>query len=167
MPRSSLNQAWPRPTSPAVDIYQYASECVAVRDRSTGQYIGREDSGYSMQPSIDDATPFRMQATGLGSYLLYGPDGSMPEGKASGRVTPTPHAGPAADWMVKAKGDKLRLTNVSMGGNLAVSWRGRLTQSRSPNYRWRFEPFHGCSTFPEVEVNAEGTPPMGQVREPR
>src|SRR6185503_3621379 len=64
---------------PAVDIYQYASECVAVRDSSTGRYVAREDSGYSLKPSIDGATPFRMQATGLGRYLLYGPDGRMPE----------------------------------------------------------------------------------------
>jgi hypothetical protein len=140
----------------AADVYQYASECVTVHDGSTGRYIGREGSGYSMNPSIDGATPFRMQATGLGSYLLYGPDGRMPEGKASGRVTPTSNAGPAADWKVKAKGDELRLTNVSMGGNLGVSRRGRVTQSPSPNYRWRFEPFQGCSTFPEVEINAEG-----------
>ena len=43
-----------------------------------------------------------------------------------------------------------------------MSWLGRVTQSRSANYRWRFEPFQGCSTFPEVEVNAEGTPCRGQ-----
>ena len=145
----------------AVDVYQYASECVAVRDSSTGRYIGREGFGYSMQPSIDGATPFRMQATGLGSYLLYGPDGRMPEGKASDRVTPTAQAGPAADWKVQARGDKLRLTNVSTGGNLGVSRPGRVTQGRSPNFRWRFEPFHGCSTFPEAEVNAEGAPFTG------
>jgi microsomal dipeptidase-like Zn-dependent dipeptidase len=146
----------------AVDIYQYASECIAVRDSSTGRYMSREDSGYSMEPSIEGATPFRMQATGLGSYLLYGPDGSMPEGKASGRVTPTADAGPTADWRVEAKGDKLRLTNVSTGEDLSVSWLGRVTQSQSATYRWRFEPFHGCSTFPEVEVNAEGAPSTGQ-----
>lgn len=146
--------------SAAVDIYQYASECVAVRDSSTGRYIGREGTGYSMQSSIDGATPFRMQATGLGSYLLYGPDGRMAEGKASSRVAPTRHAGPPADWKVEARGDKLRLTNVATGGHLAVSWLGRVIQSRSPGYRWRFEPFHGCSTFPEVEVNVEGAPTL-------
>jgi hypothetical protein len=146
----------------AVDIYQYASECVAVRDSATGRYIGRDAFGYLMNPSIDGATPFRMQATGLGSYLLYGPDGNMPEARTSSRVAPTPQAGPAADWRVKARGGKLRLTNVSTGRNLAVSWLGRVNQSFSSNFRWRFEPFHGCSTFPEVEVNAEGAPSMGR-----
>ena len=145
----------------AVDIYAYASECVAVRDSSSRRYIGREDAGYSMESSIDRATPFRMQATGLGSYLLYGPDGSMPAGKASGRVAPTSEPGPPADWKVEAKGDKLRLTNVSTGEDLSVSWLGRLTQSQNPSYRWTFESVQGCSTFPEVEVNAEGTPSTG------
>ena len=155
-------------TSPArdrgatVDIYQYASECVTVRDSWTGRYIGRDDSGYSMKPSIDGATPFRMQATGLGSYLLYGPDGSMPDAKASGRVTPSPIAGPTADWEVTSKGQRIRLTNVSTGGNLWVSWRGRVNQSRTSHVRWSLEPADGCSTFPEVEVNAVGTPFIGQ-----
>jgi len=155
-------------TSPApargatVDIYQYASECVTVRDSWTGRYIGRDDFGYSLKPSIDGATPFRMQATGLGSYLLYGPDGNMPDAKVSGRVTPGPNAGPTADWEVTSRGDKIRLTNVSTGGNLSVSWRGRVNQSRSSNIRWSLEPAGGCSTFPEVEVNAVGTPSIGQ-----
>jgi hypothetical protein len=145
-----------------VDIYQYASECVTVRDRLTGRYIGREDSGYSMKPSLGGATPFRMQATGLGSYLLYGPDGRMPEAKGSGRVAPGPKAGPAADWKVTSRRDRVGLTNVSTGGNLSVSWRGRVSQSESPNFRWSFEPADGCSTFPEVEVNAAGEPSLGQ-----
>jgi hypothetical protein len=153
------------PRNASVDIYQYASECVVVRDSSTGRYIGRDDFGYSVKPSIDAATPFRMQATGLGSYLLYGPDGTMPEARPSGRVVPSLHAGPAADWEVTANGDKIGLRNVWTGGNLSVSWRGRVNQSRSPNIRFRFEPAEGCSTFPEVEVNAEGRPLMGQGAE--
>jgi microsomal dipeptidase-like Zn-dependent dipeptidase len=150
------------PRSASVDIYQYASECVALRDSATGRYVGRDDFGYSTKPSIDAATPFRMQATDLGSYLLYGPDGSMPEARASGRVVPSFHAGAAADWQLTAEAGKVRLTNVSTGGNLSVSWRGRVNQSGSPNFRWKFEPVSGCSTFPEAEVNAEGTPLTGR-----
>jgi hypothetical protein len=150
------------PAAAAIDIYQYAGECVVVRDGRTGRYVSREGFGYSTRPSIGNATPFRMQATGLGSYLLYGPDGRMPEANDSGRVTPGAKAGPAADWKVTSRGDEVGLTNVSTGGNLSVSWRGRVGQSASPNIRFRLEPAEGCATFPEVEVNAEGTPSIGQ-----
>ncbi len=151
-----------RARTATVDIYQYAFECVTVRDSRTDRYIGRDDSGYSMKQSIGGATPFRMQATGLGSYLLYGPDGQMPEARASDRVTPSPDAGPAADWKITSRGNQIQLTNVSTGGNLSVSWRGRVTQSQSSNFRWSLEPAEGCSTFPEVEVNASGPPFIGQ-----
>jgi len=161
--RTGVAAASPAPArAAAVDIYQYAGECVTVRDSSTGRYLGRDDSGYSTKPSIDGATPFRMQATGLGSYLLYGPDGNMPEAKDSGRVTPSPTAGPAADWEVTSSGDKIGLTSVATRGHLSVSWRGRVNQSRSPNIRWSLEPADGCSTFPEVEVNAVDPPLTGQ-----
>lgn len=72
-----------------VDIYQYAGECVIVLDSRSGKYIGRDVFGYSMMSLAGGATPFRMQATGLGSYLLYGPDGKMPVANVSGRVIPT------------------------------------------------------------------------------
>jgi hypothetical protein len=85
----------------------------------------------------------------------------MPEARASGRVVPSPNAGPATDWEVTAKDGLIRLTNVSTRANLSVSWRGRLTQSHGPNFRFRFEPADGCSTFPEAELNAEGTPSLG------
>ena len=148
-----------------VDIYQYSGECVIVLDSRSGKYIGRDGFGYSIMTSVGGATPFRMQATGLGSYLLYGPDGKMPDAKVSGRVIPRSEAGPSADWEITARGDKIRLTNVSTGRNLSVSWWGRVNQGRGSNTRWSFESADGCSTFPEVEVNAEGTPFTGHGAE--
>ena len=40
------------------------------------------------------ATPFRMQATALGRYLLYGPDARMPAAGLLNQVTLHGHAGP-------------------------------------------------------------------------
>ena len=150
------------PARASVDVYQYAGECVVVRDIRTGRYLGRDGFGYSTKPSLGHATPFRMQATGLGSYLLYGPDGSMPEANDSDRVTPSPKAGPTADWIITSRGDQIGFTNVSTGGSLSVSRRGRVTQSEGGSVRFRLEPAGGCSTFPEVELNAEGTPLAGR-----
>src|SRR5678815_5743170 len=60
--------------SAATDIYQYAGECVTVRDRRSNRYVVRDADGYTLRSLASAATPFRMQATDLGSYLLYGPD---------------------------------------------------------------------------------------------
>ena len=148
-----------------IDIYQYSGECVVVLDSRSGKYIGRDGFGYSLMTSVGGATPFRMQATGLGSYLLYGPDGHMPAAKVSGRVIPGSEAGPSSDWEITASGDKIRLTNVSTGRDLSASWWGRVNQAWGwgSNTRWSLESADDCSTFPEVEVNAVGTPFTGQA----
>ena len=72
------------PTRHAADVYSYAGGCYALRDATTNRYVARDSLGYSASAtSVAAATPFRMQATALGRYLLYGPDGKMP---ADGRA---------------------------------------------------------------------------------
>jgi len=146
--------------SPA-DIYRYAGECVTLHDNWSNRYLGRDDAGYAMKFFRRAATPLRMQATGLGSYLLYGPDGTMPAAAILDRVVPSGQAGPRADWVLADGGDGLRLTNVSTGLNLSVTWGGLLTQNQRSNARWSFEPSDGCSTFPEISVDEDGTPLPG------
>ncbi len=143
------------------DIYQYAGECVVLHDDQSDTYVLRDNSGYSMESLGRGATPFRMQATGLGSYLLFGPDGRMPAAGGSRRVVQIDQAGPAADWVLTDGGEALRLTNVSSGRDLSVTRGGRLSQNRRPDARWSFEAAEGCSTFPEIDVNVEGTPLPG------
>jgi microsomal dipeptidase-like Zn-dependent dipeptidase len=150
--------------SPA-GIYQYAGECVSLRDSRTGRYLVRSRSGYSLNSPGSGATPFRMQATALGSYLLYGPDGKMPGAGRLNRVSAISQAGPAADWILTSGGEALRLTNVSTGRDLSVTRGGRPTQSRRPDSRWNFEPAEDCSTFPELEVNVAGAPFRGSGAE--
>ena len=66
------------PTAHAADIYSYAGGCYSLRDASTNRYVVLDSLGYSASARLAAATPFRMQATALGRYLLYGPDGEMP-----------------------------------------------------------------------------------------
>jgi len=148
-------------TATPTDIYQYAGECVALHDDWSNRYLVRDDSGYSMTFLARGATPLRMQATGLGSYLLYGPDATMPAAGSRNSVVPIAQAGPRADWALTDGGAALRLTNISTGLNLAVDSRGEPTQNRGSNARWSLRPADGCSTFPEIEVNVEGTPLPG------
>ncbi len=140
------------------DIYKYAGECVTLHDNWSNRYLVQDNSGYSMKFLVRRATPLRMQATGLGSYLLYGPDAKMPAAGIFNRIAPIGQAGPRADWLLTDGGAALRLTNVSTGLNLSVTWGGRLTQNQWSNARWSFELTDGCSTFPEIEINVEGTP---------
>ena len=150
------------PAAAAVDIYAFANGCYALRDANTDRFVVRDALGYAATaPTATAATPFRLQATALGSYLLYGPDERMPRAGALDPVSPTATPGPAADWRVADGGDTVRLTNVSTGRNLGVGALGRLVQVASTAPRWSFTPAQGCATFPEVEVNVTGQPFKG------
>ena len=71
-----LVAAWRAPhtaaaAADALDIYQYAGECVVLRDAWTNRYVAANALGYSVTDQRSAATPFRMQATGLGRYLHW------------------------------------------------------------------------------------------------
>jgi microsomal dipeptidase-like Zn-dependent dipeptidase len=150
------------PRASAADVYSYANGCYALRDSSTGRYVARDAIGYSATASTAGAaTPFRMQATALGRYLLYGPDGRMPSAAPLNAVGFTSSPGPAADWRLEDVGGKLRLVSVSSGRQLGVGLGNRLNQVATGPARWAFVAAQGCSQFPEVEVNVTGQPYKG------
>jgi microsomal dipeptidase-like Zn-dependent dipeptidase len=150
------------PAASANDIYSFANGCYALRDVTTGRYVVRDALGYSAgAANVGAATPFRMQATALGRYLLYGPDRQMPSAGALNLVGSTAAPGPTADWRVQDVAGKLRLVNPATGKDLGVGAAGRLTQVATGPARWAFVPAQGCSAFPEVEVNVTGQPFKG------
>jgi microsomal dipeptidase-like Zn-dependent dipeptidase len=149
----------------AADIYQYAGECVVVRDAWTNRYVAANALGYTVTFQRSAATPFRMQATGLGSYLLYGPDARMAAASGPDYVGSTITAQARADWQLTPALGALQLTNLSTGRNLAVAL-GWLVQTEGPNPRWRFDAASGCATFPEIEVNVDGAPAATGVQSP-
>jgi microsomal dipeptidase-like Zn-dependent dipeptidase len=91
---------------------------------------------------VPGAEAVRMQATALGRYLLYRPDGRY---VASTGVTAAPS--PAADWKVEEAGDTFTLTPGSGPARTGV----------------RFTPATGCASFPEAPLNATGTPSRGAL----
>jgi microsomal dipeptidase-like Zn-dependent dipeptidase len=150
------------PKADAADIYSYANGCYALRDASSGRYVVRDPLGYSTAAgTAGAATPFRMQATALGRYLLYGSDGRMVSAAPLGQIGFTSSPGQVADWRVENVTGKLRLTNLSSGKQLGVGAAGRLTQVATGPARWAFVATQGCSRFPEIEVNVTGTPYKG------
>jgi len=147
----------------AADIYSYANGCYALRDANTGRFVTKDALGYPVDAqSVAAATPFRLKATALGRYLLYGPDARMPAAGLLGTVSPIATPGPTADWSVVDGGTSLRLTNLSSGKNVGVGALGRLVQVASTTPRWAFEPAVGCSEFPEIEANVTGEPLKGE-----
>jgi microsomal dipeptidase-like Zn-dependent dipeptidase len=153
------------PTGP-VDIYSYAGTCRVLKDETTGGFVARDTLGYVANASQAAATPFRMQATALGSYLFYGSAGEMPQADVADTVTATTTPGPPADWRVATSGGRLRFTSVSSGRGLTVAALGRLGQSAAIETRWSLVAATGCTAFPEVEVNATGTPFTGTAVSP-
>jgi hypothetical protein len=146
----------------ATDIHAFANGCYALRDTNADRYVVRDALGYSATArTVSAATPFRLQATALGRYLLYGPDERMPAASALDGIAATANPGPAADWRVSEDGEALRLENLSTGRQLAVGLLGRVVQAASTAPRWSFVAADGCATFPEVEVNVTGQPFKG------
>ena len=152
--------SWSSPLSAAessIDIHQYAGECVLLRDDRSERYVVRDGSGYRTTPFASEATPFHMQATSLGRYMLHGIEAEMPAAGLGGSVVATGEPGPKADWAVSDGGGALQLTNVSTGLSLSVNWFRRLTQKPEPSARWRFEHAYGCTAFPEAGVDVDGS----------
>jgi microsomal dipeptidase-like Zn-dependent dipeptidase len=152
----------------ATDVYRYAGECVTLRDWWSDKFVGRDALGYALQAQASAATPFRMQATDLGSYLLYGPDGRMPAARDADRIAPDFTADATADWLLTAGITGLQLSNMATGQSLGVGVFGRLIQSGDSHVRWRLDPATGCNVFPEISVDATVLqPPSGPALEVR
>jgi microsomal dipeptidase-like Zn-dependent dipeptidase len=151
----ALARAQAQTVPPPGDIYQYAGECVTLRDQWSNRVVGRDALGYLLVAEVGGATPFRMQATDLGRYLLYGPDARMPAARNPALVIPAVKADATADWALTGGRAALQVTNVATGQHLSVGWGGRLVASVYSNPRWRFEATQGCAAFPELPVNVE------------
>lgn len=116
--------------APTLNRYTIVNRCYTIQSTSA--------SGAALP-----ANPFRMQATALGQYLLYGTAASFLTETASGtiRTASAPSAG--AVWTVA--GDSRRgftLTSAASGKTLSV----------------RLVPATGCAVYPEGLVDASGTP---------
>jgi len=98
--------------------------------------------GGAGQPLAAADAPFRMQATALGQYLIFGVHGDFLGAGA------TPTSSPATDTVWQVGGSAPRgftLTNLGTGQTIAV----------------RFTSARGCSVYPEGDVDATGTPFRG------
>lgn len=154
---TGLSACEPAPPPPT-DIYSYAGRCYTLRDATTGRTVAKDALGFATQTDATRAAPFRMQATALGRYLFYGPGGAMVTAGPLRTTVASTTPAPKADWAISTRDGRLGFTNLSSGLGLSVGSAGRVTQSSATEVRWVLDPATGCARFPEIEVNATGTP---------
>jgi hypothetical protein len=156
---AGLAACQPPPTS--IDIYSFAGGCYALKDETSGRFATRDALGWTVTSTQSRATPLKLQATGLGRYLLFGTGGNMPAVGPVDVVTTTTTPGPTADWIIGARERRISFKSVSNNRGLTVTSAGRLGHSSVVEARWSLVAASGCTAFPEIQVNATGTPLRG------
>ena len=171
----------------AQDRYSLAGGCYALKSAATGKFVAKGADGRyrASAGSAGAAEPFRMQATALGRYLLYG---AQRDYMAAGSASPLPEPGlplpvpglpvastaadgdpvksaaapsPAADWAVDGSGDAFTL---ALGDErLAVDGSGALVMRSGGGDRARFAfaGRGGCPEYPEIALGVRGAPSTG------
>lgn len=146
-----------------------ANGCYALGVGSPQQFVAKSGDGYRASAgSVGSAEVFRMQATALGTYLLYGkaPDFLALVSDALGtqtRVAPAQAPSPSADWEVRGTPGAFTISSVGRGKFLAVGGGGELRPGEAGEAaKFSFVPASGCAVYPEVEVNADGEPGRGK-----
>src|SRR4051812_32023984 len=114
----------------AADRYSLQGGCYALHDGAGKAIAGGEQ--------------IRMQATGLGSYLLYRPDKTYLAAQGDGSLAPAGQPSPAADFTVEDAG----------GGAFTIAPKSAADKKTTV----RFAPAQGCAVFPEAELDATGSP---------
>src|SRR3954447_18412798 len=118
--------------------------------------------------TVSSIGPFRMQATALGKYLLYGKKGDF-LAKTGDGVDSAGAPSEDANWTVDGTTGAFTLTLESAKQSLAYSG-GKLTLAPAgQGTKFALAPAQGCADFPESQVDVSGAPstsrsPYGTVR---
>ena len=139
--------------------YSLANGCYALRAVSGGQYVVKSGSSYfANAATLAAATPFRMQATALGRYLLYGPDATHAVHRAPqpGRLHPHARRPRRLD-----RGAGSRRLHARRRSPPARAWPRALAGklglvAAASAHGFTFVAAQGCAKFPEIEVNVTG-----------
>lgn len=148
---------------PAGARYALVHGCYALRSEAADRFVAKAADGYAATATaVAAAEPFRLQATRLGAYLLYGRDGDF-LATAGDAVRVAQDSGPAADFTVDTAPDGTAFTLVSQARRALTTGDGGTLGLTAPATagRFSFVKAEGCATFPEAELNATGTPSGG------
>ena len=135
------------PAAQAQDRYALANGCYGLKSLSTGSFAAKTaDGGYAAGADQAKAERFRMQATDLGRYLLYGKDRDflangtpepvdslplpLPAGSPGERIQAETAPSESADWHVNTADGAYLLSLGSTERVLAVGDGGTLDLER-------------------------------------
>ena len=157
-------------TASAEDRYSLVHGCFGLRSVADGGYVAKAGDGYDTAAgSLSGAEPFRMQATDLGKYLLYGAAEDFLAVDATpvvGGIASADAPSDDSDWTVDEAGSAFTLVNEAHASQLAVDEAGALVAvpggSAGQAGHFAFEERTGCATYPEVDVNVSGDPVTGK-----
>lgn len=161
---SALAATAPRAAPP--DRYSLAGGCYTLRSHAVGRLVAQAPGGYAASAAhASEAYPIHMQATALGSYLLYGPDRAFVSAGPGGAVTAAGDPSESGVWQAHPAGPGA-FTLTSGDRALGVEpGSGRLVLvpavGAGPAAEFQFLPASHCAAYPEAEVNARGTPSAG------
>ncbi len=169
------------PAAQAQDRYALANGCYGLKSLSTGSFAAKAaGGGYAATAEQGKAERFRMQATDLGRYLLYGagrdflahgkpePVESLPlplPSTPGERIQAETAPSESGDWRVDVDRGAYVLTLPAAGKVLSAGDGGTLELAEraaaGDRARFAFEPAEGCADFPEAETNVTGEPTRG------
>jgi microsomal dipeptidase-like Zn-dependent dipeptidase len=152
-------------SAPAADAasaqtrYSLVHNCYTLNPAAGGGPVGKQGGGYLLGAPAES---FRMQATDLGRYLLYGLDADFlaVDGDA---IAPAAAPSDNSDWTVReAGGGAFTIVNTFVDRGLGITSDGKLVAVATADAdQFEFVDSTGCPQYPEVDVNATGKPTTG------
>ena len=145
--------------------YALANGCFALKSVAANRAVTKSADGTyaATAPTAAGAEAFRMKATELGAYMLYGRAADyLAASGDEARSQPGPNQD--SDWKVDTAGSAsaFRLTVNGTDRALAVDGAGRLVvvdaSSAGSRGIFSFAAAQGCPLYPEPEVNVTGAP---------
>ena len=143
--------------------YSLAGGCFALRSERTGRFVVKSGGGYvAGAGSAGAGEPFRMQATDLGRYILYGRNRDFLALTLVNGIAPAAEPSDRSDWTVRKDGGSFRISNGFIGRDLTTAANGTLNSAAEgaggAAGRFSFRAVGGCPAYPEVEINVSGGP---------
>lgn len=150
------------PAAAVIDRYSLVGGCYALKSLGTNTFV---DSDYVLSSqSPEDSEAFFMQATGLGSYLLYDSDKRMLTASEQG-VTAQANATDGSIWTVRydTATKSFTLDSELMAGRLSSTPDGTMAlvnpSAADPDNATRFSFVKtpvACTPYPEMPLDVSG-----------
>ena len=123
----------PAPAAAAETRYSLAGKCFALQASGA---------------AVKGAERVRMQATDLGTYLLYLPDRTFLAAQDDGSVAPAAEPSPAADWRVADERDGNFTLAPLSAPDQGLTYNGSSLRVEGTPGTFTFAPATGCPAYP-------------------